>query len=195
MGILSSGFRAKLFLPLWWSLRSGLLSFPPNACRGERCGSGGASPPRDWVLVFSSGAFPLRLPGALFFSSGNLLSACAPVRDRRLHYDLFGSGRGTSTLNLQIEFFDRAQRRCRGCAVPKGFPAWAKKFLFSVKAPPSMSLSVELYFLQQAKFLSLDSPGGDSPEVDGQLTGQSNDGFLAGSGTGFAIGQQRSPAA
>jgi hypothetical protein len=38
------------------------------------------------------------------FSSGNLLSASAPTKDRRLHHDLFGSGRGTSTLNLQIEF-------------------------------------------------------------------------------------------
>ncbi len=41
-----------------------------------------------------------------------------------------------------------------------------------------MSLSVELYFLQQAKFLGLLSPGGHSPEVDGQLTGQSTMAFL-----------------
>ena len=140
-GFLSSGFRAKLFLSLWWSVRSWLLSFPPNACRGERCGVWGSIAPSDWVLVVASGAFPLRLPGALFFSSGNLLSASAPTKgDRRPHHDLFGSGRGTSTLNLQIEFFGRAQRRCRGCAVPKGFPTWARKFFFSVKVPPSMSV-------------------------------------------------------
>ena len=52
MGILSSGFRAKLFLSLWWSLRSWLLSFPPNACRGERWGVWGRIAPRERVGFF-----------------------------------------------------------------------------------------------------------------------------------------------
>ena len=130
MGILSSGLRAKIFFSLWWSLRNWLFLFPPNACRGERCGVWGRRAPKDWV-VFFSWSVSSSSSGRVFFSSGNLLSASAPTRDGRLHHDLFGSGRGTSTLNLQIEFFGRAQRRCRGCAVPKGFPA--RKFFFSAK--------------------------------------------------------------
>ena len=147
MGILSSGFRAKLFLSLWWSLRSWLLSFPPNACRGERCGVWGSIAPSDWVLVVSSGAFPLRLPGALFFSSGNLLSASAPPRDRRLHHDLFGSGRGTSTLNLQIEFFVALSGDVEGAPFQRVFLGGREGSFFSVKVPHfDERFSVEPYF-------------------------------------------------
>ena len=42
--------------------------------------------------------------------------------------------------------------------------------------------------------MGLDSPGGDSPEVDGQLTGQGHDGFLARGHRGFRILEQGSPA-
>jgi hypothetical protein len=77
--------------------------FPSNACRGERCAVLGAQSPIDvnWVF-FLLERFLFIFRGE--FSSGNLLSASAPTKDRRLHHDLFGSGRGTSTLNLQIEF-------------------------------------------------------------------------------------------
>jgi hypothetical protein len=78
--------------------------FPPNACRGERCGVLGAPSLQsnvNWVF-FLLERFLFIFRGE--FSSGNLLSASAPTKDRRLHHDLFGSGRGTSTLNLQIEF-------------------------------------------------------------------------------------------
>jgi hypothetical protein len=57
-----------------------------------------------WWVLFRLERFLFIFRGALFFSSGNLLSASAPTKQRRLHYDLFGSGRGTSTLNLQSEF-------------------------------------------------------------------------------------------
>jgi hypothetical protein len=53
-------------------------------------------------VVFLFGAFPLRSSGRVLFSaSGNLLSAGAFEKITRQHYDVFGSGRGTSTLNLQ----------------------------------------------------------------------------------------------
>ena len=112
MGILSSGFRAKLFLSLWWSVRSWLLSFPPNACRGERCGVWGSIAPSDWVLVVASGAFPLRLPGALFFSSGNLLP-----RLRRLMVEMAAHqrpGTGSSQFNKRLRpiAWSRRNSRC-----------------------------------------------------------------------------------
>ena len=40
-------------------------------------------------------------------AEGSPRAICYPqahTKDRHLHHDLFGSGRGTSTLNLQIEF-------------------------------------------------------------------------------------------
>ena len=43
--------------------------------------------------------------------------------------------------------------------------------------------------------MGLDSSDGDSPEVDGQLTGQGHDGFLARGYRGFPILEQGSPAA
>jgi hypothetical protein len=53
MGILSSGLRAKIFFWLWWSLRSGLLSFPPNAyCLRAVRGLGAQSPQRGGFAVF-----------------------------------------------------------------------------------------------------------------------------------------------
>ena len=54
---------------------------------------------------------------------------------------------------------------------------------------------LSLYFLTPAQVLGPGLARWRSPEVDGQLTGQGDNGFLAGSGTGFAIGKQRSPAA
>ena len=119
--------RSDLFA-LWWSLRSWLLSFPSNATAASGASSGGAEPRSDGGWSFSSGAFPLRLPGALFFSSGKLLSASAPPRVRRLHYDLFGSRRGTSTLNLQIELFWSLSGRGGGAPFQRVFLAWLKSF-------------------------------------------------------------------
>ena len=77
--------------------------FPPNACRGERCGVLGAqSPPQMGLGLFLVERFLFVFRGE--FSAGNLLSASAPAKDWRLHHPLIRVGRGTSTLNLQIEF-------------------------------------------------------------------------------------------
>jgi hypothetical protein len=65
----------------------------------------GAHRPQGLGLSFFFWSVSSSSSGGAFFSSGNLLSASAPPRARRLHYHLFGSGRGTSTLNLQIEWF------------------------------------------------------------------------------------------
>ena len=65
MGILSSGFRAKSFFVVV-EFKELVVVVPPNACRGERCGVWGRIAPSDCGLVVSSGAFPLRLPGAFF---------------------------------------------------------------------------------------------------------------------------------
>ena len=70
------------------------------------------------------------------FSSGNLLSASALTMERRLHHDLFGSGRGTSTLNLQIEFLVALSGGVEGAPFQRVNPAWARKFLFLVKKGP-----------------------------------------------------------
>ena len=115
MGFCQVGSALRSFLSLWWNLRELVLS----AASGD--GVWGRTAPSNLVGCFSLGAFPLLSSGKSSSPAGNLLSASAPRRNRRLHYDLFGSGRGTSTLNLQIEFFSSAQRRWRGCAVPKGF--------------------------------------------------------------------------
>ena len=78
----------------------------------------------------------------------------------------------------------------------KGFSSVGEKvFLLGKSSSFDERFSVERVFWGPAKVLGLHSSGGDSPEVDGQLTRQGHDRFLAGSGTGFAIGQQRSPAA
>ena len=69
-----------------------------------------------------------------------------------------------------------------------------KGFLFG-KGPPGRAFSVEPDFFHQAKFLGLDSSGGDSPKVDGQLPRQGHNRFLAGGARGLAILEQRSPAA
>ena len=121
MGSCQVGSALSLF-SLWWSLRRWLLSFPERLPRRAMRGLGEHRPQR---LRF--GCFLWSVSSS---SSGRVFSPraiCYPQahqqRDWRLHHDLFGSGRGTSTLNLQIEFFGRAQRRCRGCAVPKGFAA------------------------------------------------------------------------
>jgi hypothetical protein len=55
---------------------------------------------------FSFGAFPLLSSGRGFlYSHGQTAIRKRARKWRRLHYDVFGSGRGTSTLNLQSEFF------------------------------------------------------------------------------------------
>ena len=81
--------------------------FPPKGCRGERCGFQGAqSPAGSAWMVFLSERFLFFLPGEAFFTpTGNLLSASERKEWRRLHYDVFGSGRGTGTLNLQSGCF------------------------------------------------------------------------------------------
>ena len=57
-------------------------------------------------MVFLSERFLFFLPGEAFFTpTGNLLSASERKEWRRLHYDVFGSGRGTGTLNLQSGCF------------------------------------------------------------------------------------------
>ena len=76
---------------------------PPNAGRGERCGFLCVQSPL-WLGGFSFGAFPL-------LSSGERLSPranCYPQAARKgcaCTIDVFGSGRGTSTLNLQSELW------------------------------------------------------------------------------------------
>ena len=70
MGILSSGFRAKIFFSLWWSVRSWLLSFPPNVCRGERCGVWGRRAPSDGVLVGFFWSVSSSSSGRAFFLLG-----------------------------------------------------------------------------------------------------------------------------
>jgi hypothetical protein len=108
MGILSSRLRAES-LSLWEFVRGWLVVplFAPNACRGERCGVWGRTAPSKLVGWFVFWSVSSSASGRAFFSvfPGNLLSASAPAKERGLHYDLFGSGRGTSTLNLQNEFF------------------------------------------------------------------------------------------
>ena len=108
--------------------------FPPNACRGERCGVWGRTAPSSLVRCFSFGErFLFFLPGEFLYLLGNLLSASAPAGDRRLHYDIFGSGRGTSTLNLQIEFFfehsEALSRVRRSKVLLAGSPDRQKVFL------------------------------------------------------------------
>jgi hypothetical protein len=66
------------------------------------------------------GRFLFGLPRrALFTSKGQSAIRRRPISLRRACIVTYsGHGRGTSTLNLQIGLFC-AQRRCRGCAVPK----------------------------------------------------------------------------
>ena len=76
--------------------------FPPNACRGERCGVLGAQSLQSNVV----GSFSWSVSSSSS-AEGSPRAICYPqahTKDRHLHHDLFGSGRGTSTLNLQIEF-------------------------------------------------------------------------------------------
>jgi hypothetical protein len=75
--------------------------FPPNplAVGGALRGSQRLSVDQ-WFFFLER--FLFVLPGEYCFSaSGNLLSAGAFEKIARQHYDVFGSGRGTSTLNLQ----------------------------------------------------------------------------------------------
>ena len=76
--------------------------FPRTPAAASGAGFWGRRPPSNGVGSFSLERFLFVFRGE--FSAGNLLSASAPAKDWRLHHDLFGSGRGTSTLNLQIEF-------------------------------------------------------------------------------------------
>jgi hypothetical protein len=104
MGILSSRLRAKLFLSLWSSFGESICCSPRTPAAASGAGFGGAWPHQCggffffWSVSSSSS-------GSAFFSPRAI---CYPQahqqREWRLHYDLFGSGRGTSTLNLQIEF-------------------------------------------------------------------------------------------
>ena len=113
-----------------------LLSSPRTPAAASGAGSGGAEPPRTG-LCFFFWSVSSSSSGSAFVSSGNLLSASAPTRDRRLHYDLFGSGRGTSTLNLQTELSSRVLRGgCEGAPFQRvGLPGLRKffcgKFLLS----------------------------------------------------------------
>ena len=117
------------------SLRSWLWSFPPNACRGERCGGWGRRAPM-WLGLFSFGAFPLRLPRRVLPRA-----ICYPQahqqRDRRRHHDLFGSGRGTSTLNLQIEFLVALSGDVEGAPFQRVFFDGQESFSSQQKGPPS----------------------------------------------------------
>ena len=62
--------------------------------------------PGHLVGGFSSERFLFFLPGEAFFTpTGKLLSASGQGKSLRLHYDVFGSRRGTSTLNLQSGLF------------------------------------------------------------------------------------------
>ena len=77
--------------------------FPPNACRGERCGVLGAQSPHQmglglflWSVSSSSSAESS--PRAICYPQARQQRSGACIMN------LFGSGRGTSTLNLQIEF-------------------------------------------------------------------------------------------
>ena len=75
-------------------------------CRGERAGFQGAQSPwasGGWCFC---GAFPLLSSGRGFlYSHGQTAIRKRQGKSLRLHYDVFGSRRGTSTLNLQSGLF------------------------------------------------------------------------------------------
>jgi hypothetical protein len=132
MGILSSGLRAKIFLRCGGVLRKLVVAVPPNACRGERCGVWGRRAPGDGFKCFLLERFLFSFREPIVFSSGNLLSASAPPQGfRRLHYDVFGSGRGTSTLNLQIELFPSLRGGFEGAPFQRVVLGSEKVFLLS----------------------------------------------------------------
>jgi hypothetical protein len=141
MGILSSGCRAKLFLSLWWSLRSWLLSFPPNACRGPAVqGLGGAEPPKErfWLFLLERFLFVFRerfvSPRAICYPQAHPqgIGACIMTYSGREEERAPSIYRSSSLLEYS-EALARVRRS-------KGFPTWARKFFFSVKVPPSMSV-------------------------------------------------------
>jgi hypothetical protein len=79
---------------------------PRRAVRGL-----GAHSPNNLVRWFFFWSVSSSSSGRASFSvfPGNLLSASAPAKERGLHYDLFGSGRGTS-INIAPTRVDLAEQ-------------------------------------------------------------------------------------
>ena len=112
MGSIKQGLAVyKVFSSGWLSLRSclgaaELFLVASERCRGERAGFQGAQSPwasGGWCFC---GAFPLLSSGRGFlYSHGQTAIRKRQGKSLRLHYDVFGSRRGTSTLNLQSGLF------------------------------------------------------------------------------------------
>ena len=85
----------------------GVVSVPPEPCRGWWGFEGRRAPLKLATGCFLFGAFPLLLPGEFLSPRAICYPQAHPQKIARQHYDVFGSGRGTSTLNLQSEFFVR----------------------------------------------------------------------------------------
>ena len=107
----SRAWQDKVFSSGWLSLRSclgaaELFLVASERCRGERAGFQGAQSPwasGGWCFF---GAFPLLSSGRGFlYSHGQTAIRKRQGKSLRLHYDVFGSRRGTSTLNLQSGLF------------------------------------------------------------------------------------------
>ena len=112
-------------------------------CRGERAGFQGAQSPwasGGWCFF---GAFPLLSSGRGFlYSHGQTAIRKRQGKSLRLHYDVFGSRRGTSTLNLQSGLF-KAQRRERECAVPKPVSSQSHPFSLLAQKPSFQPADVD----------------------------------------------------
>jgi hypothetical protein len=103
---------------------------PRRAVRGF----GGAEPPIKCGWVFFFGAFPLRLPRRVLLGQSAIRKRAQ--KDRHLHHDLFGSGRGTSTLNLQIEFLVALSGGVEGAPFQRVFFGGRERFSARGKGPP-----------------------------------------------------------
>ena len=78
----------------------------PNAAAASARVFKGRRAPGHLVGGVSAERFLFFLPGEAFFTpTGKLLSASGQGKSLRLHYDVFGSRRGTSPLNLQSGLF------------------------------------------------------------------------------------------
>jgi hypothetical protein len=117
------------------------------------------------VVGFFSERFLFCLPGETFLLPRANCYPQAARRSLRLHYDVFGSGRGTSTLNLQSGLF----------FLPSGGGESAPFQSLSLKVRERIFSWAELLswvgrqglFYEQPEFGGLDASGGYPPEIDG----------------------------
>ena len=140
MGILSSGFRAKLFLSLWWSLRSWLLSFPRTPAAASGAGSGGASPPATgfWLFLLERFLFVFRerffSPRAICYPQAHQqgIGACIMTYSGREEERAPSIYRSSSLIALSGDV--------EGAPFQRVFLSGRESSFFSVKVPPSMSV-------------------------------------------------------